>query len=135
MTTPGSPETVLDEQVLDQLMSRAASRWGGRHRPCRWVTIPSETTRQAAAAGITSKEAGEAVCGAEAATKQPEATPVTETSEEERPEHEGEAGRPAPEAVKSPGAGRAKAARPARSRRGKQAEAPRPARARGTKKR
>jgi hypothetical protein len=135
MTTPGRPETVLDEKVLDQLMSRAASRWGGGNRPCRWITIPSETTREGAAAGITPPEAVEAVIGTEAVARQPEAPAVTETPEGEPPADEREAERAAPEAVKSPRAARAKAARPARPRRAKQAEAPKPARARSTKKR
>lgn len=135
MTTPGRPETVLDEQVLDQLMSRAASRWGGSNRPCRWITIPSETTREATAAGITPPEAGEAVSGTEAVARQPEAPAATETPEGEPPADEREAEPTAAEAEKSPRAARAKAARPARQQRAKQAEAPKPARARGRKKR
>ena len=138
MTTPGRPETVLDEQILDEIMSRATSRWGGSLRPCRWITMPSETTRQATAAGIgppEAKEAEEAVCGAEAATEQAEAAPVTETSEGERPTDEHGDEPTAREAAKAAEATRAKAATPVRARRAKKAEAPRPARTRGTKKR
>jgi hypothetical protein len=136
MTTPGRPEAVLDEQILDELMSRATSRWGGNLRPCRWISSPSETTLHAA--GIRppeAKEAQELDSGAEGAAMQPSASPVTELSEGERPTDERGDEAAAHEAVKPPQATRAKAPRPARPPRAKKAEAPRPARARGTKKR
>jgi hypothetical protein len=138
MTTPGIPDTALNEQVLDDLMSRAAGRWGASHRPCRWITTPSETTRQAAAAGIKppeAKQAEEAVGVAEEPAKQPLVSPVTKPPEGERPTDERGDEPAAREAVTAPEATRAKPARPARPQRGKKAEAPRPARARGTKKR
>jgi len=137
MTTPGVPETALNEQVLDDLMSRAAGRWGGSHRPCRWITTPSETIGQAAA-GIKppeAKKAEEAVGVAEEPAKQPRVSPVTEPPEGERPTDERGDEPAAREAVKAPEATRAKPARPVRPRRAKKAEAPRPARTRGTKKR
>lgn len=138
MMTPGVPETALNEKVLDDLMSRAAGRWGGTHGPCRWITTPSETTRQAAAAGIKpseAKKAEEAVGVAEQPAKQPRVSPVSEPPEGERPTDERGDVPAAREAVKAPEATRAKPARPARPRRAKKAEAPKPARTRGTKKR
>jgi len=138
MTTPGIPETILDEQVLDDLMSRAAGRWGGSHRPCRWITTPSETTRQAAAAGIRHPEAEEAngaVSEAGTPADRPQASPAPEQADAE-PQMAARGDEPeSREGVKAPEAARAKAARPARPRRATKAEPPRPARTRGTKKR
>jgi hypothetical protein len=136
MTTPGRAEAVLDEQILDELMSRATSRWGGNLRPCRWITGPSETTLHAA--GIRTpeaKEAREADSGAGEAAVQPSAAPVTESSEGQGSTDERRDETPGHEAEKPTQATQAKAPRPARPPRAKKAEAPRSARARGTKKR
>jgi hypothetical protein len=138
MTTPGMPGAELDEQVLNDFMSRAAGRWGGSRGPCRWITTPSETTRKAAAPGFRSpeaKEAGEAVGEVEKPAEEQQASPVPDQAAAERPTDERGDEAVAGEAVKAPEATRAKAARPARPRRAKKAEAPRPARTRGTKKR
>jgi hypothetical protein len=138
MTTPGGPETVSDERILNEFMARAASRWGGGRGPCRWIALPSEPKDQAAAAGVRppeATEAEEAVGGTAEPAEQSEAAPVTEQSEGERPTDEGRGVPAAREAPKPRQAARAKAARAAQPRGTKKAAAPRPARTRGTKNR
>jgi hypothetical protein len=138
MTTPGIREMVLDEQLLDDLMSRAERKWGGSRGQCRWMTTPSETTSRAAAAGIRrpeTEEAEEAVREAPEPGEQPPAAAVAEQPAAEQPRDERGHEPESRESGKAPEATPAKAPRPARARRAKKAETPRPARTRGTKKR